>query len=228
MNRQPEVGMAVILRDQSGGSHRGHVRSLTHGHIGIVIDEGREQPFPLKARVLVTWPDDLGLVCLPSMVVQAPTGTNLSWIVQVVGTPWREQRRRYLRAALSGTIRLRPTGTPAAEAVQGHLIDLSEAGLRCAIDERHLDLREATTPVIVSLDLDDDDFELAGKVLYGRPVARQQLELEVVILFDRPVVQLDLLRRHLEQINSAASKSQDSSVADLNERRAQRRGGPIR
>jgi hypothetical protein len=58
-------------------------------------------------------------------------------------------------------------------------------------------LRVAQAPVTVHLTFPSDQFALAGHVLTGRPAGRTDLRLEVVVLFDRPVVRIEELRRVL-------------------------------
>jgi hypothetical protein len=226
--RLPEAGASVVLRDQAGGAHRARLVNIMEGHLGLLLDEPRDQTFAVSSRLLVTWPDKFGLICLPCLSVRLPDQADTRLIVQVSGESWREQRRQFPRARVGGEVTLRSPEQPGLPPVRGKLIDLSEAGLRCAIDERHTALREPKTLVSVVLDLDENELELPGKVLYGRPIAREDRALEVVILFDRPVVKVELLRRHIEAFNPSdeAQESGHANVVNLSQRRGRRPGWP--
>jgi hypothetical protein len=228
MTRTPPAGTVVVVRDQTGGAHRAQLVNVMEGHLGLLLENPRGAAFEVSTRLLVTWPDKFGLVCLPCLSVRLPDESDTRLIVQVSGDSWREQRRQYQRARLSGVVGLRSPEQPGVGVVKGLLIDLSEAGLRCAIDERHTALREPKTLVTVVLDLDENELELPGKVLYGRPIAREDLKLEVVILFDRPVVKVDLLRRHIEVFHPSEEPDEleHGNVVNLNHRRSRRTGWP--
>ncbi|MCW2521907.1 MAG: PilZ protein [Frankiales bacterium] len=228
MTRLPEAGTAVVLRDQAGGAHQARLVNVMEGHLGLLLDDPRGQVFDVSSRLLVTWPDKFGLVCLPCASVRLPDHSDTRLIVQVTGDSWREQRRQFQRASVTGVVGLRSPEQPSVGLVNGMLIDLSEAGLRCAIDERHTALREPKTLVTVVLDLDENELELPGKVLYGRLVAREDQKLEVVILFDRPVVKVELLRRHIEVFHPREEvvDNDHANVVNLSQRRGRRPGWP--
>jgi hypothetical protein len=228
MTRAPEAGTLVVLRDQTGGAHRAQLVNVMDGHLGLLLDNPRGQSFELSGRLLVTWPDKFGLVCLPCISVRLADHADTRLIVQIAGESWREQRRKFPRAPLTGEVGLRSPEQPGIGLVKGRLIDLSEAGLRCAIDERHTALREPKTFVTVVLSLDETELELPGKVLYGRPIAREDLKLEVVILFDRPVLKVELLRRHIQVFHPTEDVEERArgNVVNLSQRRGRRPGWP--
>jgi hypothetical protein len=55
-------------------------------------------------------------------------------------------------------------------------------------------LSTPATPIQVRITVDELSFTLSGKVLYGRPMARHDGMLEVVVVFDRPVAHAEQLR----------------------------------
>jgi hypothetical protein len=171
---------------------------VSPGRVAFELEEDRDRTFMLDERVLVTWPDSAGVMCLPSIVIDVPLYEDRAWLVQASGDSWNEQRRQYVRAALAGSVALRRSDS--LDIAIGDLIDLSEAGLRCTIGARHAAMAEPGTEVITSVVLgDDEDFQLPGKVLYGRHTARADGRLEFVVLFDRPVVQVERLRFHIKR-----------------------------
>lgn len=198
MQAFPQRGALIDLRNRSGASYPGKVVAVSTGRIAFELHDDHDRTFMLEERVLVTWPEPAGVICLPGVIVDVPLYEDRAWLVQAAGEPWNEQRRKYVRAALAGTVALRRHDS--FEIAVGDLIDLSEAGLRCTIGERHRQLAEPGTEVITSVVLgEDDDFQLPGKVLYGRHSTRPDGRLEFVVLFDRPVIQVERLRFHIRQ-----------------------------
>jgi len=223
----PDVDYAVVLRGQSGGSFRARVDGLQPPDIVLerIGDLGREPTAQVGSRMLLTWPDENGLVCLPVLLVDAPVGDPARWAVEVVGDAWREQRRHWPRAAIEGTCVIHyavaPEGTD-AETATGHLIDASEAGVRCAVERRHYPLLVPGTRVAVELMLGSDIFEVLGQVLYGKVDAREDDRIEVVVVFDRPVPRADEIRGHVER---QKNRGRPAQVYPITQPRARSRDG---
>jgi len=194
----PADGTAVLLRDQRGGAYRSEV---AHSQDGVLfLRSPRDLPagaFSPGTRLLVAWPDETSLRVLPVLLLNVATDGLLA--VQVQGAAWREERRRYARTNLDARLSIGYAG-PDGQQVQtsGELIDLSEAALRGVVPQDHQALRRPRTPVRVRIELADDSFDISGYVLQGKPAARMDLGLEVVVLFHRPVARLEELRRHLD------------------------------
>ncbi|UQX89620.1 hypothetical protein M6D93_06330 [Jatrophihabitans telluris] len=190
----PPRGSIVVLRSQAGESHRGRVVGTSPGHVAFELEDDQDRTFGLRERVLVTWPEEGGIICLPTTVIDVPVWEDRGWLAEIAGEPWNEQRRKYARAVIEGTVSLRRRHSTSFDIAIGDLVDLSEAGLRCTISTRFADLAEPETEVTLTLVVDEDEFELNGKVLYGRQSARSDGRLEFVVLFDRPVLQSERLR----------------------------------
>lgn len=197
MSGVPADGTAVVLRDQRGGAYRSEVSSAQDGVLFLAppadLTAGSFSP---GTRLLVAWPDETSLRVLPVLLLNVTADGRLA--VQIQGAAWREERRRYARANLDATLCIgydRADGQPVE--ASGELIDLSEAALRGLVAADHQALRRRQTPVRVRIELAEDSFDITGYVLQGKPTGRQDLGLEVVVLFHRPVPRLEELRRHL-------------------------------
>jgi hypothetical protein len=154
---------------------------------------------PVGSRLLVTWTEAQGRIHLP--VILAARGEDETWVLDVTAEPWREQRRRYDRTAvdLIETVQLRPAAPGSDEdAATGQLVDLSEVGLRCAVKDPPEYLNVAGTPVEVQLVLSGAAMNIPGKVMQTR-AGRPEEPREVVILFDRPVVQAEQIRDYVSR-----------------------------
>jgi hypothetical protein len=198
MSAEPVPGTEAVLRAQTGEAHRARIVAVMSGRVSFELSDTQDdRTFAWNERLLITWPDDTGLTCLPVVVVEQPDEDDTIWLSQIVAEAWHEQRRRHVRKAVEGTVSLRRLYAEAIDAAFASLIDLSEAGLRCALDERYLDLGEPGTLVALTLELPDDQFDLTGTVLYARYAAREDRRVECVVVFDRPVAHLERLRRHI-------------------------------
>jgi hypothetical protein len=196
----PAEGTPIVLRTQRGGAYRSQV---AHAQPGILyLQSPTELPgtasLPVGTRLLVAWPDRNSLWVLPVVVLSLLESSGGLLTVQIEGTAWREERRRYARTNLDATLTLgydRADGQPVE--VAGELIDLSEAALRCVVAQEHQSLCRPRTPVRVRIGLAEDSFDVEGYVLQGKATARPDLGLEVVVLFHRPVPRVEDLRRLL-------------------------------
>jgi hypothetical protein len=202
MTDVPTNGTAVVLRDQQGRAYRSEVARSQPGV--LFLQPPRDLPatgaFALGTRLLVAWPDQTSLWVLPVMLLSVATsGAEAGMLaVQVQGTAWREERRRFARANLDASLSIGYAGADGQSVeTSGELIDLSEVALRGVVPPEHQSLCQPRTPVQVRIELSSDRFEIGGYVLLGKPAARMDLGLEVVVLFHRPVPRVEDLRRHL-------------------------------
>ena len=200
MTDVPATGTAVVLRDQNGRAYRSEVARAQPGV--LYLQPPRDLPANAAVagtRLLVTWPDDTSLLVLPVMLLRMSTLDGMDLLaVEIQGGAWREERRRYARASLDADLTIGYGGT-GGQPVQtsAELIDLSEAALRGVVPAEQQALCRPRTAVQVRIDLAGDIFAIDGYVLQGKPTARTDLGLEVVVLFHRPVPRVEELRRHL-------------------------------
>ncbi|MGX7679052.1 PilZ domain-containing protein [Jatrophihabitans sp. DSM 45814] len=199
MRRRPETGAEVVLRDQSGGSHECRASELSDDRLALEMADGMGAGLQCNDRILVTWPEAAGLVCLPVVLVEHDSERPSHWVADIDGEAWLEQRRQFPRAPVSGTVGLRPVGSQAAAVATGFLLDLSEAGMRCTVEDGYRSLGQPATDVDITLALEAGLFRLSGKVLYGRQATHDAHRLELVVIFDRPVPQVDQLRDLIER-----------------------------
>lgn len=202
MSAVPDRQAAVVLRDQQGAAYRSEV---IESHPGVLMlrpppNLPAEGAFALGTRLLVTWPDDRSLWVLPVVMIGIRPVEGVGLLVaEVSGESWREERRHYVRAAIPAALSIEYRLEAEAEPVtaEAELIDLSEVALRCVISPQHQRLCQPRTQVRVRVELSGDAFDIEGYVLLGKPTARLDLGLELVVLFDRPVPRVQELRRHL-------------------------------
>lgn len=199
MTDLPADGTSIVLRDQHGRAYRSEIARSQPGV--LFLQPPRDLPAALApgTRLLVAWPDQTSLWVMPVLLLSVATsGVVGEMAVQIQGAGWREDRRRYARANLDASLSISYDGADGQRVeTSAELIDLSEAALRCVAPAEHQALCRPRLPVRVRVELAEDSFEIAGYVLLGKPAARMDLGLEVVVLFHRPVDRVADLRRHL-------------------------------
>lgn len=205
----PERGTPVLLRDQRGSAHRSEVLECHRERPGTLMlspppDLPAERPFVPGTRLLVSWPEDRSYWVLPVLLVELrQSGTGRVLVAEVDDDAWREERREFVRSALDASVLIDfevsdTDGQPGPSGIPAELIDLSEVALRGVVPQEYLDWFQPRVPVTARITLAGDGFEIASTVLLAKPAAQLDHGLEVVILFDRPVVRVDELRQHLE------------------------------
>ncbi|HEV2888041.1 MAG TPA: hypothetical protein VGX49_14090 [Jatrophihabitans sp.] len=211
MSGVPADGTAVVLRDQRGGAYRSEVVRSQPGMLFLQPPRDLPEPrtFPLGTRLLVAWPDQTSLWVVPVMLLSVTgSGETELLAVQIQGTAWREERRRYARTNIDAKLTIGYDGADGQRVqTSGELIDLSEVALRGVVPPEHQALCQPRIPVLARIELASDSFEIGGYVLLGKPTARLDLGLEVVVLFHRPVDRVEDLRRHLGDLVGGSSAS---------------------
>lgn len=196
----PEAGSGVVLRDERGGEYRSSV--VTTAEQDLLLEPPLDfEEVEVGTRLVVTWPDR-GSVCFLPVVVTAtdvvaitPSGPHRgTWQVRVSDIPWREERRRHVRLAIDASLEITYALGNVFQHVSAIVVDLSQAAVRCAVPPEHKALRVSSMPVRLKIDIGSESFDTAGYVLTGRPAAREDLRLEVVILFEQALPGIERLR----------------------------------
>jgi len=130
------------------------------------MSAGVAPPHPGDVLTL-RWSGRRGRCAAPARLLAVDPVQFATWTLEAVGTVEIEQRRRFVRAAGSGQVRLEPADAGAAApgidmVVVGQLVDIGEGGMRCRLAAGGLD---PSQPVYVRLLLDDRLLTLTGTVL---------------------------------------------------------------
>lgn len=117
------------------------------------------------------------------------------WFVRASGRPRLKSRRRYVRGGGGEPILIATTERDPAGSWSGRVIDVSEGGVRCRIEQTDLVPSE---PVTVRIELPDGPVVLTGSVLALRePMEPDAKGVDVVAVYEAPRVEGDRLRRHV-------------------------------
>jgi hypothetical protein len=217
----PELNDLVILVDDDENEYRSRVEGIDQGLItvGRPLDLLAATPFEVGDELLLTWPDGRGVGVVRTRLVELPREAHLRfWSLEVIGRPWRQQRREYVRASAVGSVRLIPCRTPgeplddnadrspdeAPPATEGRLIDVSEAAVRVRL-ARGAEVA-GFGPVIASFAIEGHDFELPGTLTQSAAGATATGD-EVIVVFAQPVGAAEELRRLVFELERRSLRS---------------------
>lgn len=200
MRLHPKINDPVILRSVDGRTYRSRVEGTEPNRLTVArpVDLPAEDEFGPGSDVEVSWTEERGIAVLPTRLVRTLTERSLRlWEVAINGRGWIEQRRKYVRAQVSGSVVLRAyDGEQVTATVQGHLVDLSEAALQCSVDVMSANpLTSQDVELSVQFRLGEAELEIPGHLLACRPDPQSDKRLAMVVLFDQPVSRADTLRR---------------------------------
>jgi hypothetical protein len=116
------------------------------------------------------------------------------YVVEVVGEPYRHNRRAYMRGGGGESIRL-TRQTPDAIAVRGTVVDISEASLRCRVRDADY---ERDDLLQVSIALGDDVLETTVRVLCVR-FDKETAWYDVVATYETTEKVGRIIRRYILQ-----------------------------
>jgi len=201
-----------VLRDQAGRQLASRVENLGAGMVVVAqpaaLPDG--EAFGNGTELSVVWAEaDDQVAVLPTRILSAHAQGPLQlWSLVVTGPVTVEQRRRVERVQASGPVRLRAPGAPQGAAVNGRLIDLSEKALRCAVVTGSADrFLGGRSEVLAEFGVGGADFAVPGRVEFVRATKHPTEVEELVVLFDEPVVDGDVLRKHLFAQEAATTPS---------------------
>jgi hypothetical protein len=194
-------------------------RSRVEGSDGDVLTVARPLDLPLHsdltpgADLHLTWSSDKGVAALPVRLIASYAEGSLGlWSLEVTGQGWVEQRRRFVRIPAAGSIALRSEDGEDAGPITATLVEVSEGALRCAVSVAAAARVVESAAVTAVFRLGDAEFALASRVQARRPLARGTDLVHVVVAFDEPVPDADVLRKEifalqLRSLRSAAGRS---------------------
>lgn len=155
-----------------------------------------------------------GRYVAPVQLVEIVKGTLPLWRVKLAGETSVEQRRRFARVPVEEPVQLR--GKP-KEDIQARIVDISEGGLRCRLDEDALeegvlvdDVLGEGQAVSISMRLDDRTLSVRGRVLrIFRGQSSKDLELVITMQLDDN--EAGFIRRYVmrEQIRARRMAADD-------------------
>jgi hypothetical protein len=205
MNGLPATNQLITLRADTGQEFGSRVEGAGETMLTVArpLDLPVENDLRVGSRIMTAWNVENGVWVLPGQLSQTRReGVVPLWDITVIGDPWREQRRSYVRAAVMGTVALRGTSeTLGGFEASAVIADLSEASVRCVTTDPALAAHSRTgTSLEISLQVGGSCFELQAEV--ARVIASDQPsqaselpQWQAVLVFVEPGRAADDLRR---------------------------------
>jgi hypothetical protein len=160
-SRLPAVGTAIDL--MVGGTVVAARCDGARGRdVTLVVRAARTAIDP---NVVLRWRGLRGVSTARAEVVTVdpvPGRTSVRWHVRLVGAIEVVQRRHTARAFGAGPVALTPSNSRLAAVHDGTLLDISERGLRCRIENPTLRQHD---PVLVHVGLGEHVLEMRGEVI---------------------------------------------------------------
>lgn len=194
----PVADTTVRIRDAAGRLWESRVE--TSGPDGVTVGRPLDLPSEgapaLGDTIEISWHTDGASYQLPTELVgTGRDGRVALWVLAPRGEALRLQRRAHFRVSYAAQVVL---GVP-QKLVIGHLVDVSEAAVRCRISPEDVPVVEDGTSLTVTFSIRETRFELAGTVLRNWSTERPSGEsaLDVVVMLDVTEAQAMALRRAL-------------------------------
>lgn len=185
----PEVHRLVTIADFEGREYCSRIEDV--GEALLVLARPLTLPigheFEIGRQLFVSWPDPDGLTLATVTLVDTRVREHLGLWVTRVEDLHRQQRRQFVRVPALGPIELVATGGAPGAAfahVAGQLLDLSEAGLRCALAKADAEAVADAPALLASFSLDGNRFTIPATVLRVEATRRDKQVWQCVLTFD--------------------------------------------
>jgi c-di-GMP-binding flagellar brake protein YcgR len=165
----PEIGAPVYLGLGEGATFRSRMETVEGGTFCVAAPLETAGPAALTAghEFRVFWAPPRSRVVLPVRLVEITDTTPFHWRLEALGRPEVSNRREFVRGGGGTAVRLTAAEQERAAEADGLLIDISEGGLRCRINQA-MAVR-AGDEMCAVVWLGNGEVELTGRVHTVRP-----------------------------------------------------------
>jgi hypothetical protein len=213
MNRLPQIGDPIALRDAGGLIYASRVEGIDDDEIAVArpADLRAALAYDIGLELELIWTESTGIHVLPTQLAGTAVDNHIRlWNLAVTGEAWTEQRRNYVRVPLSGRIVLTPKQllAGAGEPIEATFIDVSEVAMQCGVDLPQNDPRIAVGQnMVCRFTIAGEDFDVDGTVTIVRPGASARGS-RIVVQFGPSRTASDALRKHVFRIQIAMRREQ--------------------
>jgi hypothetical protein len=141
----------------------------------------------------VFWAMPRTRIVLPCRLVRISDSAPLRWTLVPTAAPRSDNRRQFVRGGGGAAVRLEPEDSD--KPVEGALLDISEGGLRCWIDETPPVSRGDRTRATVWLGT--GEAQLSGRVHAVRAAPHGELGRDLILTFDTKDDVAQMIRQYI-------------------------------
>jgi hypothetical protein len=198
----PAPHSPLVLRDLEGHVWQSRLEALEDDTLTVArpFDLPLEDSPAPGARLEVSWTADDAAYSMPAGLVETIREGRVGlWVVSRQGETTRAQRRAHFRLALDGSVALALADGSLGEVRGGHLVDVSEAGLRVRVTPAEAEPYVPGAEVAAVFEVRQERFEVQGSVLRTTPSQRSNGDpaTDVVVVLELSEPQARDLRRVL-------------------------------
>lgn len=185
----PAIHRLVTITDQDGREYPSRVEDVGDGMLTLArpLSLPLEHEFQLGQSLLASWPDPDGLTAATVRLTGTRMREHLGLWVTAVEELHRRQRRKFVRVPALGPIELMTIGGEAGQPfahVAGHLLDVSEAGLRCALRTSDAEALAGAPGLLASFALAETRFTVPAATLRTEASRKDDQLTECVLTFE--------------------------------------------
>ena len=185
----PGVHRLVTITDLDGREFCSRVEDVGDGTLLLArpLTLPLEHQFEIGQPLLVSWPDPEGLTLATVTLLETQAREHLGLWLTAVTDLRRQQRRQFVRVRALGPIELvAPAGNPGEPFphVAGHLLDVSEAALRCTLRTTDAEALLSRPGLVASFELAEVRFTVPVTMLRTEPSRKDDQSTDCVLTFD--------------------------------------------
>jgi len=174
----PGIHRLVTITDLDGREYCSRVEDVGDGVLVFArpLTLPLEHQFEVGQPLLASWPDPEGLTLATVTLLETRVHEHLGLWLTAVEDLRRQQRRQFVRVQALGPIELLATGGDPGEPfphVAGHLLDVSEAALRCTLHTADAEALLAMPGLLASFALADARFTVPASMLRIEPARKE-------------------------------------------------------
>ncbi|GAB2618395.1 hypothetical protein Aab01nite_32140 [Paractinoplanes abujensis] len=176
----PDVGTAMFLVLGEGVNFRSRLESVDGETFAVTapLETAGPVAYTPGQQFEVFWATPRTRIMLPTRLVALSDEAPFRWRLAPTAAPRQSNRREYVRGGGGAAVRL----TAGERALEGALLDISEGGLRCWIDEPAALSPGDELGATVSLGA-EGEVEVTGTILTVREAPHGDPGLHVVLTF---------------------------------------------
>ncbi len=195
MDGVPAINSLIDVILDEDRVYRSRVEDISDQTLTVAapIGQGDLEPPAPGSPMGLAWIKGPSRYVLPVQLRATTREPPPRWQVEISGTAERHNRRNFVRGGGGEPVRLSHADDDKDTPIAGHVVDISEGGIRCRVRECRYRLAD---PIRIRVVLDGQDVDAKGQVLAIRPSPTSE-DVEVVMVYALSEAQARIVRRYI-------------------------------